>query len=126
MNPQGILPGERGQTAETQACRFLTDQGMKLIARNYRCRYGEIDLIMRDGHAVVFVEVRYRSNRRYASGAETVDYRKQSKLVATALHYLQSHPGAAVHPARFDVIALDSEHGENRFNWIPNAFSVES
>jgi putative endonuclease len=126
MKRQPIPPGERGRTAELQACRYLLDQGLKLVARNYRCRHGEIDLIMRDGRSLVFVEVRYRSNRRFAGGAETIDYRKQSKLAATALHYLQSHPAAAAYPARFDVVALDAEPGENRLNWIPNAFNVEA
>ena len=119
-------PGERGKAAESQACRFLADRGLEPIARNYRCRHGEIDLIMRDGRALVFVEVRYRGNRRFAGGAETVDRRKQSKLVATAMHYLQSHPGAAAHPARFDVVAIDAAHGEDQVEWIRNAFGVEA
>jgi len=126
MNRRPIPHGERGKAAEAQACRYLLDQGLKLIAQNYRCRHGEIDLIMRDGRSVVFVEVRYRSNSNYAGGAETIDYRKQSKLAATALHYLQSHPDAAACPARFDVVAVDAKLGENRLNWIPNAFNVES
>jgi putative endonuclease len=126
MDPSRILPGERGKAAEAQACRFLIDHGLALIARNYRCRRGEIDLIMRDGRSLVFVEVRYRGNRRFAGGAETIDRRKQSRLVATAMHYLQSHPGAAAYPARFDVVAIDAELGENRLEWIRNAFGVEA
>ena len=81
---------------------------------------------MRDGRTVVFVEVRYRGNRSYADGAETIDRRKQSKLTATAQHYLQSHPGAATRPARFDVIAIAPDNGKNRLRWIPNAFGLES
>lgn len=119
-------PGERGKAAETQACRFLLDHGLRLIARNYRCRHGEIDLIMRDGRSWVFVEVRYRGNRRFAGGVETIDRRKQSKLAATAMHYLQTHPGATAHPARFDVVAIDVELGEDRLEWIRNAFGVEA
>jgi putative endonuclease len=119
VGPRRILPAEQGQVAETQVCRFLQGQGLELVDRNYRCRHGEIDLIMRDGRGLMFVEVRYRSNRRYADGAETVDYRKQSKLVATALHYLQSHP------ARFDVIAIAADGGEDRLHWIPTAFGVD-
>lgn len=126
MDLHRILPGERGQEAEAAACRFLVDHGLELITRNYRCRHGEIDLIMRDGRAVVFVEVRYRGNRRFADGAETIDRRKQSKLVATALHYLQSHPGAAARQARFDVVAIAPDSGENQFHWIPNAFGADS
>jgi putative endonuclease len=126
MDLQHFLPGERGQAAETQACRYLIEQGLKLVTRNYRCRHGEIDIVMRDGRTVVFVEVRYRGNRRFADGAETIDRRKRSKLAATALHYLQCHPKAAVQPSRFDVVAIAASNGENSLRWIPNAFSVES
>lgn len=126
MDLNRFLPGLRGKSAEDQACHFLIGRGLKLVTRNYRCRYGEIDLIMRDGHDLVFVEVRYRGSRRFADSAETIDYHKQSKLAATAMHYLQSHPDAATHPSRFDVVAIDAELGENRWEWIRNAFGVEA
>jgi putative endonuclease len=126
MGLSRTLPGERGKAAETQACRFLINHGLTLVDRNYRCRHGEIDLIMRDGRCVVFIEVRYRGNRRFAGGAETIDHRKQSKLTATAMHYLQSHPGMAARPARFDVVAIDSALGEDRVEWIRDAFGVEA
>jgi len=126
MGLSRTLPGERGKAAETQACRFLINRGLALVDRNYRCRHGEIDLIMRDGRCVVFVEVRYRGKRRFAGGAETIDHRKQSKLTATAMHYLQSHPGMAARPARFDVVAIDSGLGEERVAWIRDAFGVEA
>ena len=126
MDLNRFLPGERGKSAEDQACHFLIGRGLKLVTRNYRCRHGEIDLIMRDGRDLVFVEVRYRGSRRFAGSAETIDYHKQSKLAATAMHYLQSHPDAAARPSRFDVVAIDAELGENRWEWIRNAFSVEA
>ncbi|MEJ2552669.1 MAG: YraN family protein [Gammaproteobacteria bacterium] len=126
MDLSRILPGERGKAAEDQACRFLRARGLEFVARNYRCRHGEIDLIMRHGRDLVFVEVRYRGNRRFAGGAETVDRRKQSKLTATAMHYLQSHPDAAARPARIDVVAIDTASGENHLQWIRNAFGAEA
>ncbi len=126
MDLHRILPGSRGQAAETQACHYLSERGLRLVTRNYRCRHGEIDLVMRDGSTVVFVEVRYRANRNFAGGAETVDRRKQSKLVATAMHYLQSHPDAAARPARFDVVAIASDRGEDHVQWISNAFGVDA
>lgn len=119
-------PAERGPAAETQACRYLLAQGLELVTRNYRCRHGEIDLIMREGRSLVFVEVRYRGNRRFGGGSETVDHRKQSKLAAAALHYLQRHPDAAARPARFDVVAIAPGQGENHLHWIPNAFGIDS
>jgi putative endonuclease len=126
MGRSHTISGERGKAAETQACRFLINHGLVLVDRNYRCRHGEIDLIMRDGRCMVFVEVRYRNKHRFAGGAETVDHRKQSKLTATAMHYLQSHPGAAARPARFDVVAIDGGLGEDRVDWIRDAFGVEA
>lgn len=122
----GPLSGERGRAAEDRACRYLTEQGLHLIMRNYRCRHGEIDLVMQDNRTVVFVEVRYRSNPLFASGAETVDRRKRAKLAATALHYLQSHPDKAARPARFDVVSIAGNQGEPHVQWISNAFGVDS
>lgn len=120
-----LPPSDRGRDTEARACRFLQERGLKLVDRNYRCRYGEIDLIMEDGAGTVFVEVRYRGNRRFAGGAESVDYRKRSRLIAAALHYLQRHPAAAARPARFDVIAMAPGSGSDSLQWIPDAFGVE-
>ncbi len=116
-----------GQAAEDLACRYLQDQGLHLIERNYRCKRGEIDLVMRDASSVVFVEVRYRRNNRFGSGAESVNRYKQAKLIATALHYLQSNKAAAKSPARFDVISvtLQGEVGHTtEIQWIKNAFDA--
>lgn len=116
-----------GQAAEDLACRYLQDQGLHLIERNYRCKRGEIDLVMRDTSSVVFVEVRYRRNHRFGSGAESVDRHKQAKLTATALHYLQSNKAAAKSPARFDVVSV-SVQGKSahtaEIQWIKNAFDA--
>lgn len=119
-------PAGKGQEEELHACRYLQAQGLQLRERNYRCRHGEIDLIMDDGDSVVFVEVRYRGHRAYASGAESVDRRKQMKLTAAAAHYLQHHREAARRPARFDVIALAPGAGEHALDWIKNAFGVDA
>lgn len=126
MDLQRLLPRDRGRDAEERACRFLAAHGLALVARNYRCRQGEIDLIMRDGGTIVFVEVRYRGNRRFAGGAESVDHRKRSKLTAAALHYLQRHPDAATRPARFDVIAVAPGAAASSLQWIRNAFGLDS
>lgn len=116
---------EAGRRAEQDACDYLERQGLRLVERNYRCARGEIDLIMRDRDTLVFVEVRYRRSRRYGSGAESVDWRKQAKLSATAAHYLQAHPRAAHRPCRFDVIALTGgDAGNAHVDWISNAFQA--
>lgn len=110
----------KGQEAEEHACRYLQQQGLQLIERNYRCRQGEIDLIMRDKQGTVFVEVRYRSNPNFGGGAESVDQRKQHKLIAAAAHYLQQHHTLAQQPARFDVIAI----APGALEWIRDAFQT--
>jgi putative endonuclease len=110
-----------GQDAETLACEYLQAKGMALVKRNYRSRFGEIDLIMDDHDCLIFVEVRYRRQSCYGSGAESVNARKQSKIVACARHYLLRHPRAAERPCRFDVVAIGG--GTNpAIEWITDAF----
>ena len=127
-----ILPTQpkalRGAHAEDLACRFLLRQGLRLLARNYRCRQGEIDLIMQDRDNLVFVEVRYRRQSRYGSGLESVTHRKQRRIVHCAAHYLHCHPQAARQAARFDVVALgpdtDGRMSDTGIEWIRNAFDA--
>ena len=107
-----------GYAAENRACDYLTGQGLQLIERNFHSRRGELDLIMRDGEVWVFVEVRQRSSRRYGSAAETVSYRKQTRLLHAASYYLQSRRIEA--PCRFDVIAIDG----GDLTWIKDAFQA--
>ena len=114
-----------GKLAEESACRYLEQQGLSLIERNYLCQRGEIDLIMKDRTTTVFVEVRYRNNVRFGSGAESVDWKKQKKLLATAAHYLLKNPKAAKGACRFDVVSLTAnKNGEQKLNWIPDAFQA--
>lgn len=116
-----------GQQAEDTACHYLEKQGLLLIERNYLCPRGEIDLIMKDRTTTVFIEVRYRNNVRFGSGAESVDWKKQKKLLATAAHYLQQHPKAAKSACRFDVVSLTANNsGEQKLDWIPDAFQALS
>lgn len=120
---------EQGEHTENLACRFLEDKGFKLLKRNYHCRFGEIDLIMQDNDTLVFVEVRYRRNNDFGSGAETVTPSKQAKLVKTASVYLQQHAKLSQYPARFDVVSITgsvetSNIKDIEFDWIKNAFGV--
>ncbi|HEX5514937.1 MAG TPA: YraN family protein [Gammaproteobacteria bacterium] len=110
----------RGEAAERFAERYLRARGLTLRERNYRSPHGEIDLIMRDGEILVFVEVRQRSNPRFGSGADTIDGRKQRRLQLTAEHYLQRQ--RSVPACRFDVVSLN---GEGDIHWIPGAFNAE-
>lgn len=116
---------QAGQQAEQAACQYLESQGLSLVEKNYFCSLSEIDLIMNDNDTIVFVEVRFRHNTRYGSGAESVDRRKQEKLLATAAHYLQKNPRTAKKACRFDVISLSViNNGEKKLDWIPDAFQA--
>lgn len=112
----------RGAWAEELALAHLREAGLRLEARNYRCPRGEIDLVMRDGEVVVFVEVRYRTSGRFGGGVESVDAGKRTRLRATAGHYLQAHPSAAALPCRFDLVAIGPGAGSPAVLWIANAF----
>lgn len=112
----------RGRAAEDAALALLQARGLSLLARNYRCRLGEIDLVMRDGDELVFVEVRARGGERHGGAAGSVDAHKQRRLHRAARHYLMTHPHAASLPARFDVVAISGPDGENETHWIRAAF----
>ena len=116
----GPRPGATGAAAEDRGLAWLEAQGLHLVERNFRCRVGEIDLVMRDGSVTVFVEIRFRAAADHGSAAETVSLAKQRRLSAAARHYLQRHPDAARRPCRFDVLAITGE----RFDWIENAFDA--
>ena len=113
----------RGQAAEALACRHLQAHGLVLVERNYRCRGGEIDLVMRDGDCLVFVEVRLRRSDRYGGGAESIDGRKQRRLILAASHYLQARR-LWNHATRFDVVILSGADTAPGIQWIPGAFSA--
>lgn len=111
-----------GQKKELEARLYLQRMGLTLIAQNYHCRYGEIDLIMRDRDDIVFVEVRSRSRRDYGCASETVNQAKQRKLASTAMHFLQKYGWLYTVNCRFDVIAMQRINCEWRLEWIRNAF----
>jgi putative endonuclease len=113
----------RGREIETRAWQYLQSRGLRLLQRNYRSRRGEIDLVLQDQDSLVFVEVRYRRGSLFGSGAESVDRRKQSRLIACAQHYMQTYPGTAQQPCRFDVVSVGGP--EDAIEWIRNAFGTD-
>lgn len=113
---------ELGRLAEDRALDHLRGHGLELVTRNYRCRRGEVDLIMYDDTVLVFVEVRYRRGEAFGGAAESVDWRKQTRLRATAEHYLAARAGHPVPPCRFDVVALTGPAHRPRLSWIKGAF----
>ena len=109
-----------GAQAEDLACAHLERAGLRLLTRNYRCPQGEVDLVMDDHDALVFVEVRYRRSSAFGTPAETVDRRKQARLLAAAGHYLLTH--AADRACRFDVVAVSGR--DARIEWLRAAFGA--
>ncbi|KFX68397.1 hypothetical protein TMS3_0119340 [Pseudomonas taeanensis MS-3] len=114
-----------GKAAETLARQHLEQQGLRLLAQNWHCRRGELDLVMLDTDTVVFVEVRYRRHAAWGGAIESVDARKREKLTIAAMHFLQQESRWAKHPCRFDVIAINSKgNSAPQLNWIQNAFDT--
>lgn len=115
-----------GEYAESRALAHLQTRGLDLVTRNFRCRVGEIDLVMHDAGCLVFVEVRYRKSDqsgRFASAAESVDRRKRRKLIAAASVFIARHGHFRNLAMRFDVVALDGRSpDEIRLQWLRDAF----
>ena len=116
---------DRGQDAELACCRYLQQQGLKLLDRNYHGRRGELDLVMRERDTVVFIEVRYRKNNAFGGALESITCSKQEKLRLTAEQYLQQETDLT--QGRFDVVAMTGKIQNNgscnySFEWIKNAF----
>lgn len=112
-----------GQTQENLACEYLQQQGLRLVLRNFSCKLGEIDLIMRDKDMLVFVEVRFRKNNNFGGGIASITYHKQKKLIRTAQLYLTQQKLTNHVPCRFDVVSLSADPDGDNIHWIPNAFS---
>jgi putative endonuclease len=109
-----------GARAEELCAELLRKAGLRVLARNWRCRHGEIDLVAEEGATLVFAEVRYRSDARFGGAAESVTAAKQARLIAAARFYLLRRPET---DCRFDVLLLDSLEGA-RISWIRNAFTA--
>ena len=107
-----------GGVYEEQAARYLEEQGLVIVECNYRCRFGEIDLIVQDGEYLVFVEVKYRHTGERGWASAVVDWRKQKAVSRTAEFYLFKQGYGLDTPCRFDVVAIDGD----RIEWIQNAF----
>jgi putative endonuclease len=110
----------RGVAAEALAANFLQERGLKIVARNYRCRLGEIDLIAHDGATTIFVEVRQRSSAAFGGAAASITARKRARLVRAARHYLSRLE--AMPACRFDALLL--EGSPPRIEWIRDAFGT--
>lgn len=112
-----------GSAGEQRALEYLEARGLQLVVRNFRCRLGEIDLVMRDGEVLVFVEVRCRRRNARVSARESVDSRKQRKLLCAARMFLRLEDRYARWPTRFDLVACAlTQQGIDDVHWIRDAF----
>jgi putative endonuclease len=113
-----------GRWAEQAAEAFLQTHGLQPVDRNFRCRAGEIDLVMTDANVLVFVEVRFRRDQRFGGGLESVTPAKQRKLMAAAGAYLARHRAGGA-SCRFDVLSVSKRNYRPDFVWVKNAFGQD-
>jgi len=109
-----------GKQAEDLALNWLIEQNLKLVTQNFHAKGGEIDLIMLDDNILVFVEVRYRKQSKYGSAVESVNWRKQQRIIVAAQYFLVKNSQWQNHDCRFDVVVFE---GNNSPQWFKSAFN---
>lgn len=122
------MPGNRdkGLSGEIEARAFLERRGLRCLAQNFHCRFGEIDLVMRDGEAVCFVEVKYRGSHAFGGAAFALPPAKRRKLIKAAQCYVAANRNFAAAPLRFDALLIQRQaDGSDEIDWIRNAFQVD-
>ncbi len=115
-----------GDAAEQFALQYLQRQGCILVERNFRCKVGEIDLIVQHQQDLVFVEVKYRQSHHYGSAASFVTTSKQRKIIKAAQHFLLTHKQWQNSPCRFDVVAVEKQPRKPHIEWLQSAFLAQS
>jgi putative endonuclease len=113
-----------GAAGESLACRHLEENGYRILARNFRCRAGEIDVVAREGDVTVFVEVKDRRGRSHGEGHESVTFGKRRRVVRAARLYAASH-GLSEAPVRFDVVSIERDPGGDRIRHDRGAFDAD-
>ena len=116
---------ESGRIAERLALTYLTSHGLVHVASNYRCRYGEIDLIMTEPSRLLIVEIRYRRSTRVMDPVTSITPAKCRRIARTTQHFLQCHKRWRGYSIRFDVIGLDGPLDNANMNWIRGAFTMD-
>ena len=116
---------ERGRLWESRAAAYLEEHGLAILARGYRCRLGELDLVCRDNRHLVIVEVRARSSGALCSALDSVDFHKRHRIVQATRHLLMRHAQWQTAAIRFDVVAFDAiDSPEPQVRWVKNAFDA--
>lgn len=122
-----MASNDTGRLGEEAAADFLRSKGCEIVEKNYRCRFGEIDIIAKDGNYIVFAEVKTRPVNSMLLPREAVDAKKRAKIITAAKIYLSGHDTGNLQP-RFDVIEVVTSPGKRfkveRINQIENAFTL--
>ncbi|MDT0605107.1 YraN family protein [Thalassotalea castellviae] len=119
-----VTSKELGDFWELYAERYLTDNGLCLLSKNFHSRQGEIDLIMKENDCFVFVEVKYRKNNQFGGAISAVSQQKQQKIIKTATFFLQQQNLNEYNTAcRFDIVAIEGDANKPKIQWLKNAFS---
>lgn len=113
-----------GRAGEVHAAQYLEAQGYVLLARNWRVREGELDIVAQEGDTLVFVEVKTRRTRTYGTGEESVDARKQQQLALLAERFLAAHPALEFRQCRFDVVVVDYTQRPAQIRLYRRAFDL--
>ncbi len=111
-----------GDAGEAVAADYLVAQGLRVLARNFRVKGGEIDLVCRDGATTVFVEVRRRASADFGGAGASINARKQQRLILAARHWLARHGECA---CRFDCVLIDGTNKGDKLEWLRDAFSAD-
>ena len=112
---------------EREAESYLLQQGLTLLAKNYHCRFGEIDLIMLDKECLCFIEVKFRHSNAFGGTAYAITPSKQRKIITTALHFLSRNRRYEQSPFRFDAVFIQpsTQHCSTQIEWIASAFEAD-
>jgi putative endonuclease len=116
----------KGLRFEDLARRYLSARGLQLVESNYRCRFGEIDLIMRDEQTLCFVEVRFRNSLDFGGASASITVAKQRRIIKAALFYLSGQHRGLDQALRFDALLIQQQDDARLdYNWIKSAFYAE-
>jgi len=116
---------DNGRIAEELALRFLINRGLIAVTTNYRCRYGELDLVMRDAQLLIVVEIRYRHRSEYGGPIASISPAKRRKIAIATQHFIHKYPAYRNAPVRFDVVGLTGTLLAPDIHWIAGAFTMD-
>lgn len=118
-----VRSSNTGNNGEAIACRYLITHGLELIEANYACKFGEIDLVMKQQERLIFVEVKTRKSTNFGSPLDFISKSKQKRIVTTAIHYVKKHRNYEKAPLRFDAVGILLQNGDPiHIDWVENAF----